>query len=152
MTIYLCRWPNGDLSIACGKKRVEVEDVLDEVGDPGCAELTRISHPVAIHFRLKQNIVNDETVPDCLEFDGTDERLFSEVCDVYPFLDEVLAKEDATQTEIAAAVEHEKNRVNKTSELSNDPNVARVQLMTGMSKRLAEAHNETAKAIAAKKK
>jgi ABC-type siderophore export system fused ATPase/permease subunit len=151
MSIYLCRWSNGDLSIACGKNRLAIEDVLDEVGDPGSAELTRISHPVAVHFHLKQNIANNETVVDSLELEGVDELLISEVCDAYPILDKVLETENATPEEIAAAVEQEHERVKKTSELSDDPNVARVQLMTGMSKRLAEAHNETAKAIAAKR-
>ena len=108
MNIYLCKWPNGDLSLACGKNRIEIEHVLDEVGDPGSAELTRIKHAVAVHFHLKEKIESNETVLDCLEFEGIDERLFADVCDAYPVLDQVLVSENATPEEITAAVAQEK--------------------------------------------
>jgi hypothetical protein len=41
MPIYLCRWPNGDVSLAAGESEVEVADVLDEVDNPDAAELMR---------------------------------------------------------------------------------------------------------------
>jgi hypothetical protein len=151
MSIYICRWPNGDLSLVCGKTRLAIEDVLDEVGNPDGAELIPVKHAVAVHFRLKKKIENALTVPDCLELEGIDERLFSEVCDAYPILDKVLEKEDATPEEIAAAVEREKDRVgNELPELSDDPNVAMVQLQANMPRRLAEHYNKTAKANAKK--
>lgn len=138
MAIYLCRWPNGDLSLACGKNRVEVEYVLDEVGDPDCAELTRIKHPVAVHWQLKEKVAPNETVLGALEFGSIDERSFSEVCGAYPILDDVLLRENALPEEIGAAVEREKNRVDKSIELSDHPDAAELQRMMGMSKGLAE--------------
>lgn len=153
MSVYLCRWPNGDISLVSGNNRLAIEDVLDEVGNPDGSELIPIKHAVAVHFHLKAKIEPGLTVPDCLELEGIDERLFSEVCAAYPILDEVLDREDATPEEIAGAVKGEKIRVeNKPAELSDDPKVAMVQLLTNMPKRLAEHHKEVAKAIATKKK
>ena len=152
MSVYLCRWPNGDLSLAFGKNRVQIEEVLDEVGDPSCAELTRVAHPVAVHWHLKERIAPNETVVDCLEFERVDERSISEVCAAYPMLDDVLLTEHATPKEIAAAVDQETHRVEVEKEFSDDPDIADLQRTTGMSKRLAEAHAATAKGIASKKK
>jgi len=133
MSVYLCRWPNGDLSLACGKNRLVIDDVLDEVGNPDAAELIPIRHAVAVHFRLKKKIESPTAVPGCLELEGIDERLISEVCYAYPVLDEVLEKEDAAPEEIAAAVESEKHRVaNELPELSCDPHVAMVQGLADM--------------------
>lgn len=39
MPIYLCRWRNGDVSLAAGESGVEVADVLAEVDNPDAAEL-----------------------------------------------------------------------------------------------------------------
>lgn len=153
MSVYLCRWPNGDISLVSGNNRLAIDDVLDEVGNPDDAELMPIKHAVAIHFRLKMKTESALTVLDCLELEGIDERLFSDLCDAYPILYGELSEEDATPEEIAVAVEREKNRVgNELPELSDDPAVAMVQRLTDMPKRLAEHHNETAKAIASKKK
>ena len=64
MPTYYCRWPNGDLSLVSGKSRSAIEDVLDEVGDPGCVELIPVQHAVAVHFALKASINPGATVPD----------------------------------------------------------------------------------------
>ena len=152
MSVYLCRWPDGDVSIVSGKNRLAIDNVLDEVGNPDSAELIPIRHAMAVHFRLREKIESAFTVPDCLEFDGFDERSFSEICDAYPILDEMLEKEDATQEEIAAAVECEKDRVgNELPELSDDPQVAAVQRLADVPRRLAEQYNKTAKVIASKR-
>jgi hypothetical protein len=52
MSTYIARWPNGDFSIVTGPNRLMIDEVLDEVGDPGCVELTRLNHAVAVHFKL----------------------------------------------------------------------------------------------------
>jgi len=153
MSVYICRWPNGDLSLACGKNRLAIEHVLDEVGNPDEAELIPIRHAVAIHFHLKEEIERAFPVPYCLELEGFDESSFLDVCAAYPILDEVLVSEKASEEEIAAAIEREKRRVrNELPELSDDSHVAMVQRLADIPKRLAEHHSETAKVIASKKK
>jgi hypothetical protein len=48
MPVYLCRWPNGDVSLAAGESEVEVADVLDEVENPDAAELMQLDHAIAV--------------------------------------------------------------------------------------------------------
>lgn len=152
MSVYLCRWPNGDISLVSGKNRLAIDDVLDEVGNPDGAEMIRIKHPVAVHFRLIEKIQSQYSIPDCLEFEGIDERSYWELRSAYPVLHEVLRKEDATQEQIAAAVEQEKERVEVAlPDLPGDPIEAMIQVQTNMPKRLAEHYKEAAKMNARKK-
>jgi hypothetical protein len=66
MPVYLCRWPNGDVSIAAGESDVELADVLDEVDNPDAAELIQLDQAVAVHFTLGQKPGDNGAVP--LEF------------------------------------------------------------------------------------
>jgi hypothetical protein len=52
MGIYLCRWPNGDVSLVIGRDRLAVATVLDEVGNMDEAKMIPIRHAVAVHFHL----------------------------------------------------------------------------------------------------
>ena len=52
MPVYICRWSNGDVSLAAGESEVEVADVLDEVDNPDAAELMQLDHAIAVHFKL----------------------------------------------------------------------------------------------------
>ena len=152
MSVYLCRWPNGDISLVSASSRLAIDEVLDEVGNPDSAEMIPIRHAVAVHFRLKDTVADHLTVPDFLEFGGIDERSYLELLCAYPILHEVLQKEEATDEEIAAAVEQEKKRVEiEPPDLSDDTTVALIQLQMNMPKRLAQLHEEVAKANTRKK-
>jgi hypothetical protein len=52
MPVFLCRSPNGDVSLAAGESEVEVADVLDEVDNPDAAELMQLDHAQTAHFDL----------------------------------------------------------------------------------------------------
>jgi hypothetical protein len=43
MAIYLCRWPNGEISIVNAKTKAEAIELLDEWGNAEQASLTRIT-------------------------------------------------------------------------------------------------------------
>lgn len=146
MSVYLCRWPNGDISLVVGNNRLAIDEVLDEVGNPDGAEMIRIKHAAAVHLRLKDDISGSETITECLEFDGIDERSYWEICSTYPVLSEALRKENATEEQIAAAFQHEKERVDPgPPDLSDDPAEAVIQLQINMPRRLAEHYKEAAK-------
>lgn len=146
MSVYLCRWANSDISLVIGNNRLAIDEILDEVGNPDGAELIRIKHPVAVHFHLKKQITSEVSVPECLEFEGVDERSYSEICSAYPVLHAALCKEDATEEQIAAALQQEKERVHAGSpDLSDAPKVALFQLQTNMPKRLVEHYKEVAR-------
>lgn len=152
MSIYLCRWPNGDISLVSGSNRLTLDEVLDEVGNPDGAEMIRIKHPVAVHLRFKSDISMCETITECLEFDCIDERSYWELCSAYPVLSEAFRKEDATEEQIAAAFQQEMERVNpEPPDLPEDPFEAAIQLQMNMPKRLATHYKEAAKANARKK-
>jgi hypothetical protein len=151
MSIYLCRWPNGDVSFVVGKNRLAIDEVLDEVGNPDGAEMTRIKHPVAVHLRLKSDISGHETITECLEFEGIDERSYWEICDAYPVLSEAFRNEAATEEKISAALQREKERVDPgPPELPSDPIEAAIQLQMNMPKRLAKHYKEVVKTSARK--
>ena len=52
MALFICRWPNGNVSVAAGDSEFEVNDVLDEVDNPDVAELMQLDHAIAVHFNL----------------------------------------------------------------------------------------------------
>jgi hypothetical protein len=127
MPIYLCRWPNGDVSLAAGESGVEVADVLDEVDNPDAAELMQLDHAIAVHFKLGTRPGKEGTLP--LRFESMSELLESSIYErAYPVYDEVRTKPDATVKELTEALKHEKNPIyRKQPEPSSNPSVARLQ-------------------------
>jgi hypothetical protein len=127
MPIYLCRWPNGDVSIAAGESEVEVADVLDEVDNSDAAELMQLDHAVAVHFKLGTRPGEEGTLP--LRFEDMSEELQSSIYErAYPVYNEVRTKPDPTVKELTEALEHEKNPIyRKAPEPSSNPEVAGLQ-------------------------
>jgi hypothetical protein len=127
MPIYLCRWSNGDVSLAAGESEVEVADVLDEVDNPDAAELMELDHAIAVHFKLGTRPGEEGTLP--LGFEGMSEELESSICErAYPVYNEVRTKPDPTVKELTEALKHEKNPIyRKAPEPSSDPSVVRLQ-------------------------
>ena len=127
MPVYLCRWPNGDVSLAAGESEVEVADVLDEVDNPDGAELMQLDHAIAVHWKLGTRPGEEGTLP--LRFEGMSEQLESSIYErAYPVYDEVRTKSDPTVTELTEALKHEKNPIyRKAPEPSPNPSVVRLQ-------------------------
>ena len=127
MPVYLCRWPNGDVSLAAGESEVEVSDVLDEVDNPDAAELMQLDHAIAVHFKLGTRPGEEGTLP--LLFEDMSEQLESSICErAYPVYNEVRAKTDPTIKELTEALKHEKNPIyRKAPEPSANPSVAPLQ-------------------------
>ena len=110
MPIYLCRWPNGDVSIAAGESEVEVADVLDEVDNSDAAELMQLDHAVAVHFKLGTRPGEEGTLP--LRFEDMNEELQSSIYErAYPVYNEVRTKPDPPVKELTKALEQEKNPI-----------------------------------------
>jgi|ERR1017187_3318176 hypothetical protein len=162
MMLYLCRWPNGDVSLVGGRNLEEIDEVLDEVGNPDRAEMIPIeAHAFALHFALKRKA--DATagwISDALEFhtapnqsvSGTLSESFEQA---YPLLaeafsgheppdrefnaDEIAAIREQYANRIDAALEAELTRVRATEvELSDDIDAAYIQYRMDLPKRLAE--------------
>ena len=127
MPVYLCRWPNGDVSLAAGESELEVADVLDEVDNPDAAELIELDHAIAVHFKLGTRPGQEGTLP--LHFEDMSELLQSSIYErAYPVYNKVRMKPDATAKELTEALKHEKNPIyRKVPEPSSNPSVARLQ-------------------------
>ncbi len=125
MPVYLCRWPNGDVSLAAGES--EVADVLDEVDNPDAAELMQLDHAIAVHFKLGTRPGQEGTLP--LRFEDMSEQLESSIYErAYPVYNEVRTKPDATAKELTEALKHEKNPTyRKSPDPSSNPSVAHLQ-------------------------
>jgi hypothetical protein len=127
MPVYLCRWSNGDVSLAAGESEVEVDDVLDEVDDPDAAELMQLDHAIAVHFKLGTKPGEEGTLP--LHFEDMSEQLESSIYErAYPVYNEVRTKPDPTVKKLTEALKHEKNPIyRKAPELSSNPSVGALQ-------------------------
>jgi len=128
MPVYLCRWPNGDVSLAAGESEIEVADVLDEADNPDAAELMRLDHAIAVHFKLGARPGQEGTLP--LRFEDISEQLESSIYErAYPVYNEVRTKPDATAKELTEALKHEKNPIyRRAPEPSSNPSVAQLQV------------------------
>ena len=110
MPTYLCRWSNGDVSLAAGESELEVADVLDEVDNPDAAELMQLDHAIAVHFKLGTRPGEEGTLP--LRFEDMSEQLESSIYErAYPVYNEVHMRPDSTVKELTEALKHEKNPI-----------------------------------------
>lgn len=112
MTIYICRWPNGDFSIVNAESIDDAIVLLDEWGDAEEAELTEMSDCM-FDFRLDDEGEFELAAVGDATFDS-----IMETC--YPELDK--ARPDAERDsegdytlrgreQVRAAVEAERNRL-----------------------------------------
>jgi hypothetical protein len=65
MPTYLCRWPNGDFSVAVAKDEEEAIDMLDEAGSAEKSMLIECSN-FQVHFKLAESVQKsdmDEPLP-----------------------------------------------------------------------------------------
>ncbi len=127
MALFICRWPNGDVSVAAGDSEFEVNDVLDEVDNPDVAELMQLDHAIAVHFNLGTKPGEGGALP--LRFEEMSEQLESSIYErAYPVYNEVRMKPDPTVKELAEALIQEKNPIyRKAPEPSSNPAVADLQ-------------------------
>lgn len=98
MPNYVCRWPDGSLTIAAADSENELFYVLDEVGDPTSVEVHEqgIDEPLAIHFRidggkLLDAVLSGDSVHSALTLEGLSESLFDAVNECYPVLEKTLS-------------------------------------------------------------
>ena len=127
MPTYLCRWSNGDVSLAAGESELEVADVLDEVDNPDAAELMQLDHAIAVHFKLGTRPGEEGTLP--LHFEDMSEQLESSIYErAYPVYNEVRTKPDPSVKELTEALKHEKNPIyRRAPEPSSNPSVEDLQ-------------------------
>jgi hypothetical protein len=50
MKNYICKWPNRDIVLICARDRQQLEEILDEQGDPGRCEVVRVKGAFAVEL------------------------------------------------------------------------------------------------------
>jgi hypothetical protein len=116
MPVYICRWPNGDFSVASAANKERAIELLDEIGNAEGAPISVIED-FMIHFELKDS--------GDLEFESFGEATEGKIMEWgYPLLDDACAEfangslgDDERAKVIRQAVDAERQRVlHKTKE------------------------------------
>ena len=110
MPVYLCRWPNGDLSVVSAANKERAIELLDEIGNAEGSPISVIKD-FMIHFALQDS--------GELEFESFGEATEGKIMEWgYPMLDDALAEvangslgKDERANVIRRAVAAERKRV-----------------------------------------
>jgi len=154
MPLFICRWQNGDFSAVNASSREEAIELLDEAGNADVAEVFTAKR-FMVHFQLKKQIDNlEELVP--VDFEGFGEETYDTLRErVYPVYskasmrvhDDLHANDDVPKQEYHAALkmlndalaaERMRNGDSKKPELSDDPDVAKLQKQVDLPRPMAE--------------
>jgi hypothetical protein len=100
MSIYLCRWPNGEFSIVNAKTKVEAIELLDEWGNAEQAFLMRMTDCM-FDFRL-----GDDGQIELADIGGSTHDCIMETC--YPELSKAFATAELDETGLGQSEEGHK--------------------------------------------
>lgn len=160
MSIYVCRWQNGDFSVVEAVSREDAIAHLDQVGNAEVADLFPL-RKFMVHFALCKEVRDlEQTIPVELESFGeeTEEFLSTRIYSVYNKTlsgvaedlpaDETVSDQEYQQalSKVTDGLERERKRRWGTNKphLSEDPAIRKCQELTGMPKVLAERLTSTA--------
>jgi hypothetical protein len=154
MPLFICRWQNGDLSAVSASSREEAVELLDEVGNADVAELFTAKR-FMVHFQLKKQVDNvEEPVP--VDLEGFGEETYDTLRErVYPVYNKASmrihnnlhAHNDVPKEEYdtalkalndALAAERMRSVDSKKPELSDNPDVAKLQKQVDVPRAMAE--------------
>ena len=137
MPVFLCRWPNGDISIVAARNKDDAIEKLDEFGNADHADLFQLPD-FMIDFTLKDDGSLELGDP------GFGERTLNQIMEkAYPELEETLMSDELErvqqgtpeyQTVIRRAVEAERNRLSRRKKKVKEPKTElgkQIQKQTG---------------------
>lgn len=89
MPLYLVRWPCFEVSLVKARNRRELTEILDEVEDPGAANIVEYTGPVYLDLDLSVNVEDrspggPQTKPEDLVLSGVD-KLIGDLKNGVPF-------------------------------------------------------------------
>ena len=148
MSVYMCRWENGEVSFVSAKSKKDACFLLDEFGDAELQDVHLVKD-FMVSFRL-----TDVGEVELSEIGEETDDLFHDR--IYPVLGRVkmevcAGRDDATaegKRRIREAVQKERTRLAGTMKphLSKDPVGRRLQVKLMMSSAVADRHVEIARA------
>lgn len=108
--MFICRWPNGDVSFVEATDEADAIEILDEVGEATPAYLAEVKKDFLLNLRLKQ--LPGATDPlDHFELEGFGEEMGPQIEEVYPLLFAQYGDKEPSDEDVATAIEAEKTRV-----------------------------------------
>jgi hypothetical protein len=148
MSVYMCRWENGEVSFVSAKSKKDACFLLDEFGDAELQDVHLVKD-FMVSFRL-----SDDGEVELSEIGEDTDDLFHDK--IYPVLDQVKMEVCAGRDEVTAegkrrireAVQEERTRLagSMKRRLSKDPVGRRLQEQLMMSSAVANGHVEIARA------
>src|SRR5260370_29229989 len=154
MPLFICRWQNGDCSAVSASSREEAMELLDEVGNADVAEVFTAKR-FMVHFQLKKRVDRvEEPVP--VDLEGFGEETYDTLCErVYPVYskasmrvhNDLHSNDDVRKEEYDAALkvlndalaaERMRSGDSKKPELSDDPDVSKLQKQVDVPRPMAE--------------
>lgn len=142
MPLYLCRWPNGDLSAVLGANKQEAIFLLDEVGDAQVDLL--VSCPTfMVHLSLTDTVAPDDVgdLSNILGVEGFGVKCRSKIWDAYPELAAVASEmddeaeertEDAWQALVDVALKLERERISGPPDMSPEEKAKHIRRVVGV--------------------
>ena len=149
MPVFICRWPNGDLSAVHARSRDAAAIMLDEVDDADYAELFAVKN-FMVHLSLQKQITATGLIGIVpLEFEGFGEslqfllaeRAYPAYHEAHSHLEGVDPISESDLEKLNLAVEAERKRLldsQREPKLSDDPQAAMLQERFGMPRAKAE--------------
>lgn len=111
MKTYVCRWPNGDVSLVSAVCTDEALYTLNEAGDPRDVVVTEVVKSIAVHFQLEAR-TGLLGIGESIGLDPSNpfsEHMNEVLCDAYPILDAVFMANDFPNPDhVLRAIDEEK--------------------------------------------
>src|SRR5262245_49161323 len=103
MSVFCCRWPNGDISFVAARNRREAVIALDEVGNAETSYVFTVAE-FMLHLRLEDN--------GKLSFQSFGEVAHFEIMtEAYPLLQSLVELARPTASQVGQAVREERRRL-----------------------------------------
>jgi len=133
MSLFICRWQNGDFTAASAETREQAFDLFAEIGNAETAEVF-IAENFMVHFHLKTEPEDfEEMLP--VKFAGFGEQTHRILCqEIYPAYCAAIAEidkdrptlEDVKNTEVARRLLDEALRTERNARRTRDRKVDNV--------------------------
>jgi hypothetical protein len=113
MPVFICRWPNGDVSAASADDLDEAIELLDEIGNArgNTDNIFEAAH-FMVHFKLSEKAVDWPENDTPLWLEGFGEKFWSQLMEyAYPEYYKEILDDDVTAESVNESLQRERKRL-----------------------------------------